>query len=262
MKKINTLLAAGVVAIFMLIFGSSYLIRSVRGLVQSLIAPVSQPFYQSVNRNSVVFATISQIKNLSAENNRLKDENVNLKSQVANLKEIETKNKALEKEFKLGYAGQSQSSIAATIIGRSPTTQRDILTIDKGSNDGIKEKQAVLSDGFLIGEVSQISARTSQIQLITSSRFITPVILQDSRQVGLLKGGLKGLVIQQLPSSDEVKAGEGVVTSGIVGDLSEGIPIGMVGKTISKPSDIFKSVLVNSPIDMSKLEIVIVLEQK
>lgn len=262
MKKVNTLLVAGLVAIFMLIFGSSYLLGSIRGSVQSLIAPISRPFYRSINKNSTVFSTISQIRNLSSENNALKKENISLKAQVVSLKEIEIKNKALEKEFKLGFNNKNQTSVAATIIGRSPATQRDILTIDKGSLDGIKKKQAVLSDGFLIGEVSQVSKNTSQIELVTSARFITPVILQDSRQVGLLKGGLKGLVIEQLPNSDEIKPGEGVVTSGLVGDLAEGIPIGKVGRTISQASDIFKSVLVDTPVDISRLEIVIVLEQK
>jgi rod shape-determining protein MreC len=262
MKKVNILFISGLIALILLFFGSTSPIVTIRGAAQSLISPFSSRIYQSKNQSSLVLSTILQIKNLSLENNQLKKENAKLKSQVSDLKEIEVQNKALEKEFNLQDKNDAKDLAAALVIGRSPTGQRDVLTISKGKEEGLHTGEAVTSNGYLVGKINQVFPHTSQVELITSPSFITSVILQDTRALGLLKGGINGLVIEQLPSDVEIKNGENVITSAIAGELPEGIAIGQVGKTISKSSDIFKTVEMTSPIDISKLEIVIIVREE
>ena len=133
-----------------------------------------------------------------------------------------------------------------------------MLKINKGSDDGVKDGQPVISHGYLIGVTSQTTSNNSEVFLITNTRSLVPIILQDSRGTGLLKGGLEGLIAREIPVDSEIKIGESVLTSGLGGDLPAGIPVGQVTDIISKESEIFQQVTVDSPVNIGKLEVVFI----
>lgn len=262
MKKINSLFIFAIIAIFLIIFGSTAPVNYIRGKIQAVASPITRLAYRSSNSSFKTISILSQIRNLAKDNTHLRQENTQLKAQVDTLKEARSIDKDLEKQYALTGNNIEQKLMGAKVIGRSPSIQRDILIINKGSDMGVKKGQPVLSNGFLIGKISQVTTDNSQIELITSAHFMIPVILQDSRQTGLLTGGLKGLVIGQLANDVNIKNGESVVTSGLANELPQGLPIGTVGQTISKSSDIFKTVTMVSPVDTSSVETVFIMEAK
>jgi len=96
--------------------------------------------------------------------------------------------------------------------------------------------------------------------LITDYNSLVPVILQDSRATGLLRGGLGGLVIEDIPLNIPIKAGEEVVTSGLGGTMPSGILVGKTNKIVSKEGDIFQKITLETPINIYYLEFVFVVQ--
>ena len=119
-------------------------------------------------------------------------------------------------------------------------------------------KMAVVYNGVLVGQVSVVYKTTSKVTLITSKDSMVQAMLQDSRANGLLKGGLSGLYLDNIVLDTQYKTGENVITSGLGGDIRQGILIGTAGKMQSYSSGIFESIEVNPLVDFSKLEIVFV----
>ena len=215
---------------------------------------------QSSNSLGSFFSNLGKIKSLLSENNQLVEENNQLKAQVAQMAEIKHENEILKRE--LGFV-QSQSGyelIPAKVVFHSPSSFLQYIKIDKGTKDGVKTGQAVLSNGHLLGVVKEVSNDFAEVNLVTNANSLIPVVLQNSRGTGLLAGGLKGLMAEDIPLDIKIEKNENVVTSGLGGDLPSGIIIGTVQETISGESEIFQRISVKSPIEFGKLEFVFVVK--
>ncbi len=130
------------------------------------------------------------------------------------------------------------------------------LVINKGTNDGFAKGMAVVAQGFLVGRVEEALTHTSRVLLLTSSESLLPVVLQNSRSVGVLRGGASGLAIEEITRDVSISIDEAVVTSNIGDVIKSGIPVGKVTSVVAGKSDVFQSANVNSPIDLSRLEVV------
>lgn len=259
MKRSNILAIYFILAVLLLLLGETKPFTFVRGKIQYIFSPITHVFFDVSQSTGSFTSTLFEINNLSRENGILKSENRDLKSKVTELQEVKYRVGVLEKELGLQGVVKDRKFVAAAVVGRSPSLIEDILTIDKGSQDGISINQPLISNGFLIGKIIKVFPNTSQVELITSHKFLATVVLQDSRHLGLLKGGLNGLIIEQLPVDGKISPNENVVTRGLAGELPAGIPVGSVKDVISKPSDIFKTVTLVSPVNLNQIEIVLIL---
>lgn len=233
-------------------------ILPIRGFTMRIINPISQEISTFVLGSKNFFRNISQINSLTIVNNDLRQENLRLQSANSQCTEIAHQNQILSEGLGFSQQNSSQELVPAYITGRAPSSFVQELKINKGTIDGLKKGKPVVAQGYLIGVISNASDHTSEVSLINNSRSLIPVMLQDSRGTGLLSGGLAGLSVKEIPIDNEIKIGEAVMTSGLGGDLPQGIPIGKVTKIISKESEIFQQVALDSPIDIGRLEIVFV----
>jgi rod shape-determining protein MreC len=109
--------------------------------------------------------------------------------------------------------------------------------------------------------VTEARSDNSEVTLITDYNSLVPVILQDSRGTGLIRGGLGGLVVEDVPLNIAIKPNENLVTSGLGGQIPGGIAVGKAQEVISKSGEIFQKVTIVSPIDFSKLEVLFVVKK-
>lgn len=249
-----------IIALLILGFFFSSELVPIKNFFYQLTNPLSRVITDSSGKVKKFFADIRSIGDLTKENVQLEQENQQLKSKLAQLKEVEHENEILKTELGFSQEQKEYQLIPSEIIARSPTSFLQTLKIDKGSNDGVEKDKAVLSGGFLIGSIQEVGADYSEVFLITNAHSLIAAVLQESRGTGLLRGGLKGLTIEDVPLDTEIKAEELVVTSGLGGDLPAGLPIGTIDKIISSESEIFQRASVKSPVEFAKLEIVFVIK--
>ncbi|MFA6492704.1 MAG: rod shape-determining protein MreC [Patescibacteria group bacterium] len=261
MKKFRILIIAIVLLIIGFFIAPTGALSTPRNIFFQVLKPFSIVSNYSVDKVTMFFKTIGSLGSLGNENQKLIKENLELQSQLAILKEVQHENEVLKKEMGFLNTKGDLKLIPSNIIGRSMSGYLRTITIDRGTNDGIKQNQAVVSQGFLVGTVKSVSSTSSEVILITDNNSLVPVVLQDSRGTGLLRGGLSGLAIEDVPLNVPIKNGEQVVTSGLGGDIPMGIMVGTTDDIVSREGEIFQKVTVKSPIQIYFLEFVFVVEQ-
>lgn len=131
----------------------------------------------------------------------------------------------------------------------------DTLTIYKGTNSGIKEGNAVITDKGLIGVVSKVNKESSVVELITNKSSNISVRIGSS--YGILNMQDNSLIVSDLSMYDDVFIGEEVYTSGI-GNLPGDIYIGNVIDIKANNTEIEKILEVSPVVDLSTINYVMV----
>jgi len=222
--------------------------------------PLSRSISGSAQRSHGFFAGLSAIANLKQENNDLAQKLKNIQVDKTKLEELQHENEILKNQLGFMEEHKDTALLPARIIGREPFGALDKIIIDKGEEDGVKIKSAVVANGSLVGKVTETSANQSKITLITSKDSIVQAMLQNSRTLGIIKGSLEGVKLENIPQDTAVGDKEAIVTSGLGGEISPGILIGWVKGVSSTKSEIYKVLDVDIAEDLNKLELVFVVK--
>ncbi len=248
-----------VIIVIILIIGAMlYPIKPIKNFFYTITSPISSGLNHISSSIGGFFSDLGSIGRLSRENQSLTEKNNLLEAQIVELEEYKHENEILRKELDFIDSKKEKDMIGAKIISREVSPFLQTILIDKGQKDGIKVGSVLMSQGHLVGIVSQIFDDYSQAELITSTQTIVPVILQDSRATGLMKSQLDGLYIEDIPIDQDVKKGEAVLTSNLSENIPQDIPIGTVDEVTKYESQIFQTIKIKSPIEFSKLEFVFV----
>jgi rod shape-determining protein MreC len=246
-------------AVFLIVVGSGA--RTRRFLCSEsikIMSPEMSFFYQAGHRLKSSFSFLAAIGNLKKENDELADKLTQLQVDESQRAELEIENQVLKNELGFLDSAGKGTLIPARIIERDPTTFLDYLVVDKGSNDGVSKDMPVVYSNALAGQVAEVYPNSAKITLITSKDSLVQVMLQNSRATGLLKGGISGLYMDNVVFDTAYSPGEYVITSGLDGKMKQGILVGKAGKTLSSSSEIYKTVSVDSLVDLSKIELVFI----
>jgi len=216
----------------------------------------SVPLRLMKNLKSSVSSKASYIR----ENFLLKEKAALLAIEITRNSEISKENTRLRElldfQKKLPY-----KSVPAEVIGRVPSTWTRAVLINKGTKRGVKKGMAVCTASGLIGTVVEAGPITSKVRLLTDPNSRVGVVLEKSRQIGLLVGTREGLLkVIYLGIDSNVKLGEDVFTSGLGGAFPKGIAIGIVKKVGKDRINLYKYVMVKPNQDLNSLEEVLCIE--
>ncbi|MEI3614476.1 rod shape-determining protein MreC [Pseudogracilibacillus sp. SO30301A] len=233
------------------------------GLAQNII---HQPVTIVVNS----FSNLKEIKNTYNENRILREKLAEYKTLVYEVQEIEKENEELRQALEIKESPRDFEPIIANVISRSPERWLDQLTINRGSNDGIKKNMAVMTVDGMIGKVTSISTSTAVVQLITGfdqlNRISAAVSRENSDNIfGLIEGYDKekeALIFRIIEDSDgNLKEGELVVSSNMGGLFPSGLPIGTIKEVIPDQYGLTKTAYVTPTANMYDINHVIVVDR-
>lgn len=197
---------------------------------------------------------------------KLQDVNLELLSRITDIKKLERENQALSDQFQTSYP-QSYNLLKADVIGASSfipgVSIPDSFILNKGLKNNLKVGSAVIIKNNLVGVVSRVSANLSEVKLVINPS-ISFTAKTESGAVGIVRAE-EGFAIGNILLSENIKAGELVLTQGDVNDNGIGVPANLVvGKITSvekNPSDLFQEAKIESFIDFMNLNIVFVYMQ-
>jgi len=260
MNKKNNYLSIFIVLVVFFVLAFS----PVRKWTSKFIIGITSNTSQSLSiHGSGIRNFVSSIKNIGS----LKKQNEELINKISQLEvdrskigELQHENDLLKQELGFAQTNQDLSLLPATIIGREPVSFLDYVIIDKGERDGIAKGMGVIFGGALVGQVNEVYNNQSKVILVTSKDSIIQAMLQNSRSKGLLRGGISGLVLENIVQDVNFEKGEYVLTSGLDGQLKPGIIIGKTTNVESSTSDLFKNIDVEPIVDLSRLELVFVIK--
>lgn len=227
-------------------------------LVNELLAPLQSSVMRAWSSLGSTFSYIAQARQIKEENGDLQRQVRELTWENINLKEYVFENQRLLKLLDFKERNTPRFTLlGARVIGRAPNNQNGILIIDRGSADGIRENQVVVSDAGLVGQVIAIGSNTAEVLLIIDRDGAAGAMVQESRTPGVIEGGKEApglLRLVSLPYDAKLKKGQVVVTSGLGGIFPGGLPVGEVLKFENEGSELDKYALVRPFVDFNRLE--------
>ncbi|NLC56960.1 MAG: rod shape-determining protein MreC [Armatimonadetes bacterium] len=239
------------------------------GLGASVVAVVVSPLQQGLTgasrRIGGAFGIFREIRTLYAENRRLRGEVDRLRQRVNTLEEQGRENVRLREmlRFREGLPRHGENALAATVIGVKPTNWYNAVTIDRGTADGVRERNMVLTPRGLVGQVRVATPHTATVLLITDLHSGVGGRIQRTGWTGVVKGTASDrLEMVYLPEEAAVRPGDRVVTSG-QGSVFQvkGIMIGTVEQVRLDRNTSTRSAVVRPAVDVRRLEEVFVLTE-
>jgi rod shape-determining protein MreC len=107
--------------------------------------------------------------------------------------------------------------VTGRVITRSPTIWNSAVTIDLGSDDGVRVDDPVVSGDGLVGSVASVQGGSAQVTLLTHhTSGVTARVLPGGAQ-GVVRpevGDPETLVLDFIKAARNIGAGQTVVTSG------------------------------------------------
>lgn len=201
-----------------------------------------------------VFEGVTSLKN---ENQELRKKNLELQAQKAALEQLGTENEELRRNLDL-LPRQERELIAASVIARDPSGLQNFFTLDKGSDQGVREGMAVIVEaGVLIGRVTQVFSDTSTVTLVTNQESVVNVETSKGAVRGVARGehGLN-MKLDMVEQGKNLIEGDGVVTSGLGGLYPRGLLVGTISQIGLSEDKLFQQTLISSPVRIATLRFV------
>jgi rod shape-determining protein MreC len=231
--------------------------------IKTMVLSIQGPAVHAVS------GTIGGVRNLwerylglvgtQAENKVLQEEIRHLKRLNRSYDEIRQENIRLR--HLLSLSGSIEyDSISARVIARAPEfLLANVLYIDRGRKDGVQVDLPVLSGSGIIGRTVYVAGDQSQVQLITNPDASVGVMLENTRTPGVLRGTGELLMdLSYINNTEQIQAGDSVLTSGLDGIFPKGFLIGKVAD-FSQGDGIFYDIRVRPLADFRHIEEVSVL---
>ena len=182
-----------------------------------------------------------------------------LQQQQAQLTQVQSLERALE----LKQSVQAPT-LAARVIAGDPTpgSSTPLVTIDRGSDDGVTADMAVIAANGVVGRViGRPLPHASQVQLLIGHSAAAGAVLERTQAGGIIEGGGTdpALVMNYVPNSIDVKIGDRVLTSGEDGIFPRGFPIGTVVRAGRSTGGQSRTLAVEPAVDFSHIDIVLVI---
>ncbi len=189
----------------------------------------------------------------------LRTQNVELRRRVSTLEEARLENLRLKKLAGFTQAANTKT-VGARVIGRPTNQWEGVITIDRGTDDGITAGMPVVGAQGLLGQTVGVTKSAAKVRLITDPQSGVASMIQSTRAEGVVRGSIEGKLTMEFVSAETtVRVGDIVISSGMGGVYPKGLIVGEVTRVQSSPSALYQEIDVTPSGELSGLEEVLVL---
>lgn len=204
------------------------LFNSVRTSLTDAIAPALRAAAEPLNAVGNVVDRAKMVVTTYQENLRLETENQKLLQWQQVARNLDAENKELRSLLK-AIPSSALSYVTAPVIANSGGAFVRMILINAGTEDHVTRGQAAITGEGLVGRLTEVGDRASRVLLITDLNSRIPVTIESTHIPAVLAGdNSERPRLMYLPSSDAVKVGDRIVTSGEGGVFPPGLPVGVV----------------------------------
>jgi rod shape-determining protein MreC len=194
---------------------------------------------------------VSEYLNLKGENEKLVKENARLKAILFN---IEDSNTVARIDSIRGV--DKTDIITSKVIHNSYSVLQNILTLDSGTKDGVREDMGVINSAGIVGVIDKTSANYATVISILNTRSELNAKIKKSNHFGTLKwdGKSTGFVqLIDLPRLAAIRKGDTIVTGDQSTIFPPNIGIGTIDKIYIDDETNFYTISVRLFNDMTNL---------
>jgi len=233
-------------------------------ITQTLMAPVRAVGTALTSTAELYYSYMFQYEALAAENAELKAQIAEMEDVARQADSVNRENNRLRNLTGLLSTNESYDMVDAYIIGWNSTEWNSTLTINRGSNVGIKANMcAVTENGQVVGLVTEAGPNYAVIKTVLDSTLEISGTISTSGYNGMVSGGyIDGhetlLKMEYLPSSAIIRNQEQVVTSGST-VYPRGLIIGSVVDAGFEETGVAKFALLRPAAEVNTLEQVFII---
>lgn len=224
-----------VITILLMAFSSNPGVRELQRGFNFAFKPFQSAFAGVADNVASVLGAIGEIDRLRVDNAALRDQNDQLANTNARLELLRRENDQLTGLLQL-QSGFDHQTVAARVIGRETLPTIRMVTLDKGTDDGLALGDVVIvQGGALAGRVTDIGPTFAKVTLLSDSSLVVIGQLLTSSETGEISGEAGGvLVMKNIDAGVAVSLDEEVYTAGLelAGGIRSPYPRGLVIGTV------------------------------
>jgi rod shape-determining protein MreC len=270
-RAVLGLLVAASLALLTASFGNgSGPLHGFQRVVVTVLSPIQEGADRALKPARDLVNWFDQTFSARGENKKLQSELQGLRTKVAAGETASAENRQLRGLVGLDRSGKLPTDfgrVTGRVIARSPTVWYSTVNIDKGSSSHIRVNDPVITGDGLVGRITQTTAGTSQVTLITDHTSAVSALVVPEGAAGVVKpevGNPDDLVLDYIERGGGVHVGQTVVTAGwrsgtLASLFPGGIPIGRVTEATIAEQETYQQVHLQPFADIRGIEFVQVL---
>lgn len=228
------LLVGGAFALMLVGKADTLMVERMRTTVTDAVAPILDAASRPVQTVAEILNEGKELAELRAQNAALRQENARLEHWRVVAHRLEAENAALAKLLEVAPEPETRYVTGRVVADSGGAFVRSVL-INAGVNHGVKKGQAALTGDGLAGRVAEVGRTSARVLLITDINSRIPVVVQSTRQRGILAGDNTDRPrLLYLAEEASVEPGQRIVTSGHGGVFPPGLPIGEIVRASEK----------------------------
>ena len=212
-------------------------------------------FTSGVRGTTSMYLKLIGIKKRNVE---LQHENEEMRAQLGSMTELKLENERLKRllDFK---QDTSMKLLGAKVIAKDLSLDHYSIRINRGTRDGLKKLQGVITVNGIVGYILRANTDSSQVLVLTDRSAAIDAIVQRTRARGLVSGkNISSCRLRYLERADDVAPGDTIVTSGLQGFFPKGFPIGKLTSVRKTDYGISQEAEIDPAVNPSNLEEVFV----
>jgi len=248
------------IALLMIFMDSRYdYLKQIRKDFSFITSPLITLTNDSINFFAN-FQSLSKSKALLEEEiNQLniQVDSLSIENQMKNY--LVTENDNLRKKMHLSKKYSPKNTYPAEIIRPTIRGRAQIITVNKGEKDGIRQGMPVVNRLGLVGQIYSTYDQTSEVVPLLSKKFAVNALQNNGQNHAIIYGDTEFLVIPFFPASIDVSPGDVFVTSGLDKVYPSGINIGKVVDVSSEDKQ-FNKILLKPATFSSQFSLITILD--
>ncbi len=237
--------------------------------IKDSIVFVEKIFYSPISYIKDKIEISKETKDLYKKYTKLKEKEEKTEIYYSQIKELQKELAQLKSLLDLNATLSEYSYVNATVITRNVMYWYNTLTIDKGSKNGIKKDDAVITSNGLIGKIIKVSNFSSTVKLLTTENINNKISIKINSNETELYGLLYSYdsnnnvyKIEGIEDASSISKGDYVTTTGLTNYFPSGILIGHVSRVVKDEYDLNSVVEVTPSVNFDNISFVTVLNRK
>ena len=246
--------------VVMLIDSRTRLGEGPRALLLALLHPLQSTVSAPANLLDWTEDAGRSRADLARENARLKRERLLADARLQRLAAVSAENDRLR--TMLDARPREETDVAvARIIAADNGPFRHRVTINKGSDDGVFERQAIIDANGVVGQVTEVGPTSANAVLISDPGHAiqVEVVRNGLRTVAFGAGEADRLELRFLPNNADIEPGDLLVTTSLAGDYPAGYPVGEIVSVDREPRRAFAAVVAEPSAQLGQMREVLLL---
>jgi rod shape-determining protein MreC len=216
-----------------------------RMAVSDALAPIYIALAQPLGVLRAVVAEATDLWDVKAENDRLREENARLRRWQSIALALDAENGRLKANLHW-IPDPAPSYVTARVVADAGGLYAKAVLLAVGPNHGVRKGEIALDERGLVGRVTEVGTRSARVLLITDLNSRIPVILENSRAHAILVGtnGPRPRLVYWSEGAMP-QEGERVVTSADAGAFPANLPVGIVHYTAANGPEVVPAAMLD-----------------